>query len=243
MGIAIGVQDTTRLFLNNGIGQQALLKISEKSGNIETLISRWRKMMETFLSVQVHVIAGLGYPANDKGLALYNQHLAKLIQESPPKDIESLRVTGCELWKSVLMSAFNVSQLDITKNSKSIAEARSIMHQVSMRMIDPKVIDLVAQKCQSLNMKESKDKDLKGIEKRHGVIQNVLVNHVYLGESSLVESCGFGEGEKGYILLQSVMAEHQQDPLISQYLGSGMFRLFQAAGIDMGNIKQSAKTS
>ena len=37
---------------------------------------------------------------------------------------------------------------------------------------------------------------------KHGIIQDVVVNHVYLGgDPPLVEELGFGSGPKGYALM------------------------------------------
>ena len=45
---------------------------------------------------------------------------------------------------------------------------------------------------------------------KHSVVQEVLVNEVYLGgEPSLVAELGFGEGEEGYVFMQCAMSEHQ----------------------------------
>lgn len=170
--------------------------------------------------------------------ALYNQHLAKLLQEANPTDMESLRVAGCEIWRNVLMTAFNITFSEIKKESKTMIEARTIMHQVSMKMIDPDVVDIVTERCNQWNQSSCK-KDISVLSKKHEVIQEVLVHNVYLGNPSLVEKVGFGNGEKGYILMQTVMAEHQHDPLIAQYIGSSMLRLFQAAGIDMEQIPKN----
>jgi hypothetical protein len=53
---------------------------------------------------------------------------------------------------------------------------------------------------------------------KHQVIQDVVVNQVYLGGSpSLVEDCGFGSGHEGYAKMQYVMAYHENDPLCTQY--------------------------
>ena len=77
---------------------------------------------------------------------------------------------------------------------------------------------------------------------KHQVVQDTLVHDVYLGgEPSLVEEIGFEKGEKGYVFMQGVMAEHQNDPLISQYVGSAMMQLLQNAGIDMSEIESAAK--
>ncbi len=75
------------------------------------------------------------------------------------------------------------------------------------------------------------------------VIQQVMVDDVYLsgGSSSLVCECGFGEGEDGYVKLQFQLAEHQGDPLISQYVGTAMMKLLEAAGIDLAALHDRRK--
>jgi len=230
--IAFGVQNATKLFLTNGIGHRDLIKISNEYEGPDSLTLRWRRMMETFLGVQVHVIAGLGYPANDEGLALYNQHLVTLLKETNPNDMESLRLAGYQIWKNVLMTTFNIPSSEIRKKKINIIEARNIMHQVSMKMIDPEVIDIVTEKCNQLNQRSFK-KSISVLNKKHEIIQEVMVHKVYLSSPSLVEKVGFGSGEKGYVIMQIIISEYQHDPLIAQYIGSSMFRLFQAAGIDI----------
>ena len=78
------------------------------------------------------------------------------------------------------------------------------------------------------------------VTRRHQIVQEVLVNTVYLGGSpSLVEECGFGPGEAGYVKLQCVMSEHQADPLIAQYVGSATMKLLEAAGIDLATMQRA----
>jgi hypothetical protein len=69
---------------------------------------------------------------------------------------------------------------------------------------------------------------------KHQIIQDIVVNQVYLGGSpSLVEELGFGSGEKGYAIMQYVMSYHENDPLCTQYTSSAMMKLWQAAGLDL----------
>jgi predicted Fe-Mo cluster-binding NifX family protein len=56
-----------------------------------------------------------------------------------------------------------------------------------------------------------------------------------------VEECGFESGEKGYVFMQCVMAEHQTDPLIGKYIGSAMMKVLQSAGVDLSAAMQQAK--
>jgi hypothetical protein len=66
---------------------------------------------------------------------------------------------------------------------------------------------------------------------KHQVIQDVVVNKAYLGGSpSLVEELGYPSGPKGYALMQYVM----------EYTSSSMVRIWQAAGLDLGNVPGAA---
>lgn len=76
---------------------------------------------------------------------------------------------------------------------------------------------------------------------KHHAVQEVLVNGVYLGgEPSLVEELGFGSGKDGYVMMQMTMADHQSDPLVTQYVGSAMMQILQVAGLDMAAMQQAA---
>ncbi len=66
--MAFGIQRANELFINHGLGNQKLAEIGKEAGNVETLVSRWQRMMEAFLGTQVHVLAGLGYAPNETGL-------------------------------------------------------------------------------------------------------------------------------------------------------------------------------
>ena len=66
--IAFGIQNATEMFLKHGVGHQKLAEIGNEAGDVETLVSRWQRMMEAFLGTQVHVLAGLGYAPNEGGL-------------------------------------------------------------------------------------------------------------------------------------------------------------------------------
>ena len=77
---------------------------------------------------------------------------------------------------------------------------------------------------------------------KHQVIQDVVVNEVYLGGSpSLVEELGFGSGPKAYALMQYVMAAHENDPLCMEYTSSAMMNIWKAAGLDLSNVPGAGK--
>ena len=82
--------------------------------------------------------------------------------------------------------------------------------------------------------------------KKHQIIQNIVVNQVYLGKDNekdkkgLVETLGFGAGPKGYAYMQYRMAYHENDPLCLQYTSSAMTKIWKAAGLDLSGAPADA---
>ena len=76
---------------------------------------------------------------------------------------------------------------------------------------------------------------------KHSIIQDVVVNQVYLGgDPPLVEKFGFGKGPTGYATMQYVMAFHENDPLCQQYTSSSMSKIWLSAGLDLNTATQAA---
>ena len=65
--IAYGINDATSFFMRHGVGIQRLKSVSKNNEDVDTLVLRWQKMMEAYLGMQVHVLAGLGYVPNESG--------------------------------------------------------------------------------------------------------------------------------------------------------------------------------
>lgn len=172
-------------------------------------------------------------------LDLYNQHVAIFMQTADPSTQEELRVNTRDCWRFVLSTAFDISMEQIQSNELSIVDARNVMHKVAQKMQEPEILEIISQKCGKLETTGDTTMDM---AMKHQVVQDTLVNDVYLGgKPSLVEECGFDGGEKGYVFMQCVMSEHQNDPLIGQYVGSAMMQLMKAAGIDMSDIQKAAE--
>mmetsp|Transcript_9260 Transcript_9260/g.11690 ORF Transcript_9260/g.11690 Transcript_9260/m.11690 type:complete len:295 (+) Transcript_9260:153-1037(+) len=238
--MAVGIQNATMMYIKHGIGKQRLAEIAKEGGDEKTLVHRWQRMMETFLGTQVHVLAGLGYAPNETGLNLYNSHVAMFMQTSDPDTQENIRIGTRDVWRCVLSSTFNISMEEIEKSEMTIAEARNAMHKVSLKMQSPETLEIIAKKCSKL---ESTGNDSMDMAMKHQIVQDTLVSDVYLGGNpSLVEDCGFHQGEKGYVFMQCIMAEHQNDPLISQYIGTAMMQILKSAGIDLSAVQAAAGT-
>lgn len=244
--MAKGVQSATLLYIQHGLGRRRLDEIAKQSSDVSTLVQRWQKMMEAFLGTQVHVLAGLGYTANEQGIALYNQHLAQLMQSTSPDLQEHIRIQGRDLWREVLCLAFDLDKdrdFAGSFNELSIVDARNIMHKVSQRMQEPDVLEKVARLVSSSTDPNQNNNVTADITRKHTAVQEVLVHDVYLGklpssDNTLVQDCGFDNGVKGYVQMQCLMAEHQTDPLVMQYMGGAMIKLMQAAGIDLAALQQ-----
>jgi len=202
-------------------------------------------MMQAFLEKQVHALSGLGYPASEEGIRIYNQQLAELIQKSSPDVQEEIRMQGRDMWREVLCLSFGLDLESAFTNSAqqggelSIVEARNIMYKVAQRMQEPELLEKVAKLAASAPSSGSGANDN---TYKHSIVQDILVHDVYLGkknekDSSLVEECGFGSGERGYVQMQCLMAEHQTDPLVAQYMGTAMVKILESAGIDLENLR------
>ena len=76
------------------------------------------------------------------------------------------------------------------------------------------------------------------VARKHQVLQDVIVNSVYLGGNpSVVEEAGFGSGPEAYAKVQCAMSDHEGDPLIAQYASSSMIKIWDAAGLDISSIQ------
>jgi hypothetical protein len=90
-----------------------------------------------------------------------------------------------------------------------------------------------------IHASSSDDNPEVAVAMRHTVLQNVIVNSVYLGGSpSLVEEAGFGAGPQAYAKAQCAMSDFEGDPLISEYATSSLTKLWEAAGLDIGAVPQ-----
>lgn len=240
----LGAQDAMKLFIQHGVGRRKLNAIAAEKGKTP-LVDRWQQMVATYIETQCHVITLLGYTPDERGIGLYTQHLQQALASASPEVQDMLRIAGRDTYRMVLANAFDLPLMEEQegKDELSIVDARNIMHKVSVRMQAPEVLEKVAKICSTSVHDGSPEAQQIDMARKHTVIQQVMVDDVYLagGSSSLVSECGFGEGEDGYVKLQFQLAEHQGDPLISQYVGSAMMKLMEAAGIDLTALQEQAQ--
>ena len=172
---------------------------------------------------------------------MYTQQLAQFIGGCPPETQEQFRTSGRETWRGMLAIAFDLDEESILENGEemSIVDARNTVHKVASKLMEPAILEMVAQRCAEIPAQSDPQMEM-GM--KHQVIQDVVVNQVYLGGSpSLVEDLGFGTDAKGYATMQYVMAFHENDPLCQQYTSSAMIKIWQAAGLDLSQSPQAAK--
>lgn len=162
------------------------------------------------------------------------------MQNTDPDTQEKLRIGSRDLWRTVLSTAFDISIEEISQSEMDIVQAREAMYKVSQKMQSKEILDKVADQCAKLEKTGNSAMDM---ARKHHIVQDTLVHDVYLGGNpTLVQELGFEEnGEKGYVLMQCIMAEHQNDPLVAQYVGAGMMKVLVSAGIDMAEIEAAAK--
>jgi hypothetical protein len=223
------------MYMRHGVAKQRLEEIATVPH--VPLVTKWQKMMEAFLGTQVHVLAGLGYAPTEDGLGLYNYQLGSWLQSESPDTQERMRAIGRDIWREVLCTTFSINVDDLKE--VNIVEARNMMHKVSQKMQDDKTLKMIAKKCMAIEPSNDEQGEQLVTSAKHAVVQDVLVNEVYLGgEPSLVSEFGFGDGEEAYVYMQCAMAEHQSDPLVAQYVGMAMMKIMTAAGLDMSGMQK-----
>jgi hypothetical protein len=234
--MAEGILDSTQFYIRYGISHQRLRALAQQPEM--AVMDKWQQMMEIYITTQLHVIAGLGYPATQEGLNLYAQHLHACLQQVTDETMRQLFVeVRRDTWREIVSIVFDVplSELPVL----TIVEARNLMHQVSSKMMAPDTLLII----QTQTAKISHDDLAVEIQQKHGILQTILVNHVYLGVHdnddglSLVERAGFGSGPVGYAKLQCALSDHEGDPLMADYAASAMMKLLAAAGIDIDSIQ------
>jgi len=234
--MAEGIADATQFYIRYGVANQRLKALAAD----ETLpaVLKWQKLMEIYLHAQVHVIGGLGYAADEEGLTKFAQDLAQCVGQADP-DMQALYSSvRRDTWRELVATAFGIDVDEIP--SISIVDARNLMHKVSFKMVDPKVLLEI----QTDAAKISDPDPQMEVAKKHQILQHVIVEKVYLGGNpSIVEEGGFGSGAAGYAKLQCAMSDYEGDPIISQYAAAAMIKVWEAAGLDLSDIQGPGLTS
>ena len=226
--MAEGIVEATKFYSLHGISNQRFRALAKENFPVH---EKWQKMMEIYLQTQAHVIAGLGYQADEQGLTLYAQHLQKCIQSTDQTMRELFMDVRRETWRAIVATTFQVPKEEIPV--LSIVDARNLMHKISSKMIEPDTLLVIQHKTAKI---QHEDRNME-IAMKHAVLQEILVQLVYVGgEPSLVEQEGFGSGAKGYAKLQCAMTDHEGDPLLSEYSASAMVKILEAAGIDFNDL-------
>ena len=131
--MAEGIADATHFYIRYGLSHRRLQQLAEDT--TMPVVDKWQKMMEIFLTTQLHVIAGMGYGASEQGLTQYAQDLAKCLSEADATTAEVLRDVRRDTWRALVATCFDLDVTDIP--SLSIVDARNLMHKVSSKMIEP----------------------------------------------------------------------------------------------------------
>jgi hypothetical protein len=235
--MAEGIAETTKFYVRHGMPRQRLLALA---ADTETpVVQKWQRMMEIFLTTQVHVISGMGYSPDEQGLGQYAQALSRCIQDSDDTMQELFQELRRDTWRELVATAFDLKVQDIPV--LTIVDARNIMHKVSSKMMEPNVLLEIQTKTAKIGSNhddDNEDYDVVLAEK-HQVLQDIIVNHVYMsGSPTLIEEFGFGPGPKGYATMQCAMSDFEGDPLIGQYAGAAMVKVWEAAGLDISALQQ-----
>jgi hypothetical protein len=158
-------------------------------------------------------------------------HLQKCVQEADETMRALFTEVRRETWREIVATVFELDLDDIP--TLDPVEARELMHKVSSKMVEPAIL----MEIQKRSAKIQDDNDEMLLAKKHELLQDILINDVYLGGSpSLTEEAGFGSGPASYAKMQCALTDHEGDPLMAQYAASAMIKIFQAAGIDVDSI-------
>lgn len=111
-------------------------------------VVKWQKMMEIFLTTQVHVIAGLGYSSDEQGLSKYAQDLTQCLQSADEDTRDFFTEIRRDTWRELVALAFDLKPEELT--GLSIVDARNLMHKVSSKMVSSEVLLEIQSKCAKL---------------------------------------------------------------------------------------------
>jgi hypothetical protein len=146
--MAVGIQNANHLILSYGVGAQRLQLLSHDVDM--PLVLKWQRMMEIYLGAQLHVIAALGYDTNEHGIMMYTQQLGQFItSKCDPAQQDTFRSVGRKTWRHMLVTAFDLDTDMIQEkygNEMTIVDARNTVHKVASRLIEPRILAMVATK-------------------------------------------------------------------------------------------------
>ncbi len=155
--MAEGIQNANHLILKYGVGGQRLKLLSHDE--TMPLVVKWQRMMEIYLGAQLHVIAALGYETNEHGIMMYTQQLGQFISgKCSPAQQDAFRAVGRETWRHMLVTAFDLDKTMIEERygeEMSIVDARNTVHKVASRLIEPRILEMVATKVAQIPPRKS----------------------------------------------------------------------------------------
>jgi hypothetical protein len=134
--MAHGIAEATHFYIRHGLSNRRLQALSQRTDL--PVVEQWQKMMEIFLTTQVHVLAGMGYGASEQGLTQYAQDLSTCLSEADDETSEELRDVRRETWRELVAACFDLELHDIP--ALSIVDARNLMHKVSSKMVEPNIL-------------------------------------------------------------------------------------------------------
>lgn len=146
LDMAEGIQNANQLILKHGVGGQRLRLLAEDEDM--PLVIKWQRMMEIYLGAQLHVIAALGYETSEVGIMMYTQQLGQFVAtRCSPAQQDAFRTVGRETWRHMLVTAFDLDT-DVIEGrygeEMSIVDARNTVHKVASRLIEPRILEMVA---------------------------------------------------------------------------------------------------
>lgn len=162
--MAEGIADATHFYIKHGVSSQRLKVLAQQDDM--PVVVKWQKMTETFLTTQIHVIAGMGYTADEPGLTKYAQDMARCMQDADDVMRDVCTELRRDTWRDLVMAAFDLEEKQLV--TLSIVDARNTMHKVASKMREPDVLAEIRSRCAELPQQADPQLDMM---QRHGVVR------------------------------------------------------------------------
>lgn len=231
---ARGAAETMLLYFENGEPGESLVKIHQEKE--KPIGARYRSMMDIFFRTQFHVIIPFGFSVevekgNQADPMVVQQSLqdfstalfylvTQLSQQSKTEAVTELQTLSNELMMLMLRKAFEVEHLpEVTTDQMRLLSSR-----LSVNFQDPTFLSMA----ESLYAKYKQERQPKTPTEEAMILaslQDELLVPCYLAAINDGEIQGLQKGDKGYVLLQTLITQHLNDPVVAQNLSAGLMAL------------------
>eukprot|EP00924_Labyrinthula_sp_SR-Ha-C_P000770 augustus_masked-scaffold_7-processed-gene-3.4-mRNA-1 protein AED:1.00 eAED:1.00 QI:0/0/0/0/1/1/3/0/1344 len=226
--IAVGVAETTLLYLKHGQANSELQQIKSDNG---TVGSRYRAMMDIYLRTQLHVILPFGFHKNGvaspESLQEFSQSLIQMVTEMQRSgnvdaidDLTDLQNISQEITRTLTSRAFGISEMPIV----DLETLRGLSAKLSANLQDKDFLEQADSFGKTIP-KPVTESNRQDVADKVGEFQDNYIVPCYLSVISPGEVKGLNKDDEGYVILQTLFTENIGDPVISQNITAGLMAL------------------